>query len=599
MLRISTSAAALLGVAALLSPTFVRGEDAPSRVRIDLSGFAATAPATGPRIRIPGDPGHNWQSVGSADDEESNLVEFQPAPFPDTALSPELFDDLLRRLVPDAEAAGVRFKLSGRALEVWGPAAGVERARKAVAFLEAAYAPRLAVAASLTGAAPGEPAAPIVSGAAALLPRRWSRLWWRRELHRHVAGYSPRGRTGRDRQSAERRRRRRGRRALPALVARREVFAARGVRRRVLAAAVGARRPLGDPQHAGVEPRWASWSSAHLRGAPLRPPSSSRPTRRRSRSRGRVGRARARSRSRSARRPPRRRRRRLASSALRVARLAAAAGALDLAGARERRARPRLALPGAGGRRRRRPGHRDDRRHVSRRRGFAARTRPPARRDRAGRVVTRGAQGRTLRGARGRRRSEGRRARRGVVGREAGADRGRLAARPGRRRRRRASSLPVLARHARDRTHRRQHDGVRSSLGRRRAGRGRDPARGRRVVRRALGVDPRDRRARAAASGSRCSATLSWVRPAASSAELAFRIPIGLDGRTGPGGLDDAGGAPRLDPAGRDGGGAARRRGRLSAGRRQGRRAYVLAAVAMRDEEGAPMTLLLVGTVRR
>lgn len=93
--------------------------------------------------------------------------------------------------------------------------------------------------------------------------------------------------------------------------------------------------------------------------------------------------------------------------------------------------------------------------------------------------------------------------------------------------------------------------------------------------------------------------SLSWVRPAASSAELAYRIPIGLDGRTGPGGLDNAEARRVSIPLVATGEARLDGEVRLSEADVKDGVAYVLAAVAMRDEKGAPMTLLLVGTVRR
>ncbi len=179
--------APVLGIVAVALAGRATGDDAPAaRARVELTGFAATAVATGPRIRVPGDPGYSWMSVPSVDEDEGTLAEFQPPPFPDTALSPEMLDDVLRRLVADPIAHGTTFKVSGRVLDAWGPAEGVEKVKKAVAFLEAAYAPRLVVDASLSTDAP----TPVASGAASLLPRRWTRVWWRRALRRDVVGYS-------------------------------------------------------------------------------------------------------------------------------------------------------------------------------------------------------------------------------------------------------------------------------------------------------------------------------------------------------------------------------------------------------------------------
>ena len=179
--------ALVLGVVAVTFTGRAGADDAPSaRARVELSAFGASAVASGPRIRVPGDPGFVWISVPSPDEDEGTFAEFQPPPFPATALSPEVLDDLLRRLVADPLAHGTTYKVSGRALEAWGPAEGVEKTRKAVAFLEAAYAPRLPVAASLAA----DEATSLVSGAASLLPRRWTRVWWRRELRRQVVGYS-------------------------------------------------------------------------------------------------------------------------------------------------------------------------------------------------------------------------------------------------------------------------------------------------------------------------------------------------------------------------------------------------------------------------
>ncbi len=186
MTRISVPARTVLACALLLAIAPARADDALVRTRIDLSGFAASAPATGPRIRVPGDVGHSWLGL---DDDESAPAGFQAAPFPETALSPELFDDLMRRVVPESAFPGVNRQLSGRSIDVWGPGAGVERTKKAVVFLEAAYAPRLSVVASLSATTDTGPF-PVASGAISLLPRRWTQVWWRRELHRHVAGYA-------------------------------------------------------------------------------------------------------------------------------------------------------------------------------------------------------------------------------------------------------------------------------------------------------------------------------------------------------------------------------------------------------------------------
>ena len=183
----SRRTALVLGLLAVALAGRAAGDDAPAaRARIELSGFAASAVATGPRIRVPGDPGYPWMSVTSPDEDEGTLVDFQPPPFPDTALSPEMLDDVLRRLVAEPIASGTTFKASGRVLDAWGPADGVAKTKKAIAFLEAAYAPRLAVDAALAV----EGAAPVASGAASLLPRRWTRVWWRREQRRQVVGYS-------------------------------------------------------------------------------------------------------------------------------------------------------------------------------------------------------------------------------------------------------------------------------------------------------------------------------------------------------------------------------------------------------------------------
>jgi hypothetical protein len=186
MIRNPIRACSILAGALVLAAVPARGDDAPARTRIDLSGFAASAAATGPRIRVAGDAGYSWLNT---DEEDPPSGAFQPAPFADTALSPELFDDLLRRVVSETAFPGVGRQLSGRSLDVWGPAEGVERTKKAVAFLEASYAPRLRVAASLAVATDGG-ARSIAAGSVALLPRRWTQVWWRRELHRHVAGYS-------------------------------------------------------------------------------------------------------------------------------------------------------------------------------------------------------------------------------------------------------------------------------------------------------------------------------------------------------------------------------------------------------------------------
>lgn len=187
MARIRRTLAPLLAGLLLTSPR-ARADDAPARTRLDLSPFGASAVASGPRIRVPGDAGFAWPSLPSADEEEGALFEFQPPPFPEYGMSPELFDDQLRRLIPDGSSPGATWKATGRLLEVWGPADGVERTKKAVAFLEAAYTPRLLVTATLARTG-GEPAG-IASGQASLLPRRWTRVWWRRELHRVVAGYA-------------------------------------------------------------------------------------------------------------------------------------------------------------------------------------------------------------------------------------------------------------------------------------------------------------------------------------------------------------------------------------------------------------------------
>ena len=186
MIRISIAARPILVGALLLTASRARGDDAPAHTRVDLSNFAASAAATGPRIRVPGDAGYSWLT---SDDEDAPAGTFQPAPFADIALSPELFDDLMRRVVPESSFPGVGRQLTGRSLDVWGSAEGVEHTRKSVAFLEAAYAPRLRVTASLVLATSNGPKS-IASGAVSLLPRRWTQVWWRRELHRHVAGYS-------------------------------------------------------------------------------------------------------------------------------------------------------------------------------------------------------------------------------------------------------------------------------------------------------------------------------------------------------------------------------------------------------------------------
>lgn len=181
-----------LALAMCLVATPARAEDdnqgEPSR--LDLTPFSAPAAvAAVKKLWVPTDPAFvdSWHS-GVGDD--AILMTLQEPPYPAHAVSPEVVEDLVRRLVPEAGSAGWASKVGPLGLDVWSTPEGVSKARQAVKFLRDALAPRLFVSATLRARDGGPPPARLVAaGAVNLLPRRWTSVWLRRSVHRMAVGY--------------------------------------------------------------------------------------------------------------------------------------------------------------------------------------------------------------------------------------------------------------------------------------------------------------------------------------------------------------------------------------------------------------------------
>jgi hypothetical protein len=177
-----------LGVLAGGAPA--RAEDEPRDgptaavpARIDLGDLRVSAAALGPRLYAPSDasfPGFDEPEVAS----ETFLAKFQEPPYPTHAFSLDLVEDLVKRLVPDVAEGSASIRLFGDALDVWASPATAERARTVAREVAARLAPRLAVSATLT-----DGTSLLAAGGVALAPRRWTPLWFRRDVRRVLVGF--------------------------------------------------------------------------------------------------------------------------------------------------------------------------------------------------------------------------------------------------------------------------------------------------------------------------------------------------------------------------------------------------------------------------
>lgn len=183
---------------AVLVPGAARaGDGVGEPVRLELDAFRAPPAVRAARaLWTPADAG--FEGTWSVDDvaEDAALATFEPPLAPDLALSSDAVEDLVRRLVPESGEPGWASRVARGAIELWAPPAAATKARTALAFVEQAMAPRLAVRATLlapraTSGVPPEDGGPrlLAAGAVRLLPRRWTSVWTRTEVRRSAVAY--------------------------------------------------------------------------------------------------------------------------------------------------------------------------------------------------------------------------------------------------------------------------------------------------------------------------------------------------------------------------------------------------------------------------
>ena len=269
-------AASLGAVLLLRGGAALGGDDAPAGepVRIDLSAFqAAPAVVAAKQLYVPTDPAFAdaWRNDGGRGVDDARrggrgrvpgAAARRPRPVSRGRRGPRPAPRARReRCHVGQQGHRARARRLGRARRRG------EAARKAVGWLETAFAPRLAVSATLDGPRGARGRAPPGRGlgeppAAALDPRV------------DAAGRAPPRRGVRDpdraggrRQRARRRGPARGRGALPAVDAGRDRLDPRGLRGRGRPAGAHRRRPRRPPQRAGGELAGARRPAAQL-GAP-------------------------------------------------------------------------------------------------------------------------------------------------------------------------------------------------------------------------------------------------------------------------------------------------------------------------------------------
>lgn len=162
---------------------------APSHARLDLSALKAPPAAASSRLYAACDPqfpGFDQSEVPS----DAVVLKFQDPVYPDQVAPSDVVEDLVRRFVPEMGEGPGSARAVGNTLETWGSPASIERAKAVVAYATAALAPHLSLRATLV--APGGEGGSermLAFGAADLPPRRWTALWFRRDVKRFVAGF--------------------------------------------------------------------------------------------------------------------------------------------------------------------------------------------------------------------------------------------------------------------------------------------------------------------------------------------------------------------------------------------------------------------------
>lgn len=126
-----------------------------------------------------------WAEEGAGD---GKLLELEGPPFEAVALGSDAVAELVRRLVPESSGASWASRATDDGVDVWSTKEGLAHAGAAVRYVEAALAPRLEVRATLV-AGTGDGARLVATGAARVLPRRWTPLWLKTTTRRAVAAY--------------------------------------------------------------------------------------------------------------------------------------------------------------------------------------------------------------------------------------------------------------------------------------------------------------------------------------------------------------------------------------------------------------------------
>ncbi len=172
------------------------GDDAPPAMRterFDLTPFRAPPPVAGPVLFVPSDAAIS--ASGSLHDlpedgEPIKLFTFSEPPYERVTLSSDALAELIKRSVPGAfEKEGTWIRAESGAVYVRADDATLAKVAQAVAFAGAGLAPTLPAKALLVARDGSNAVRTVAAGGAALLPRRWTRVWIQRSVRRFAAGY--------------------------------------------------------------------------------------------------------------------------------------------------------------------------------------------------------------------------------------------------------------------------------------------------------------------------------------------------------------------------------------------------------------------------